>query len=244
MKRREAMQSIQSLGRGNREGLLFRGIVAIIFGILALVWPGITLAVLILLFGAYAIIDGIFDIVAAARGSAYQSRELLLVEGVVSVIAGAIAFVWPGITALVFLYLLAAWAVVTGIMEMVAAFSPSNDPAVMNRPAGLGKPTGVVRLERTDWWLAIAGLTSIIFGILVALQPRFGLLSVIWILGVYALIFGALFLLRYFQSLASPRMAVEAPLQGQPITGTSTSPGMEQGPMTQGQTQNPRYPNE
>ncbi|HEY4386004.1 MAG TPA: DUF308 domain-containing protein, partial [Ktedonobacteraceae bacterium] len=116
------MQSLQSVaGRNQRQGLLFRGVIAILFGILAIVWPGITLAILILLFGAYAIIDGIFDIVAAARGSAFQSRELLLVEGIVSVVAGVIALVWPGITALIFLYLLAAWAVVTGVMEIVAA---------------------------------------------------------------------------------------------------------------------------
>jgi uncharacterized membrane protein HdeD (DUF308 family) len=247
MERRKAMQSIQSLGRGNREGLLFRGIIAIIFGILALVWPGITLAILILLFGAYAIIDGIFDIVTAARGSAFQSRELLLVEGIVSVIAGGIAFVWPGITALVFLYLLAAWAVVTGVMEVVAAFSSNRSAA-----AASGAP-GVARTQENDWWLAIAGVASIIFGILVGLQPRFGLLSVIWILGIYALVFGVLFLLRFFQSLAYRRAALEGgsvPIQSQ------SSPAMTMGPMgtgtntntntgmNQNQTRTPRHPNE
>ncbi|HTK05805.1 MAG TPA: HdeD family acid-resistance protein [Ktedonobacteraceae bacterium] len=183
------MQSLQSVaGRSQRQGLLFRGVIAILFGILAIVWPGITLAILILLFGAYAIIDGIFDIVAAARGSAFQSRELLLVEGIVSVVAGVIAFVWPGITALIFLYLLAAWAVVTGVMEIVAAFSPARDVSATREPSG------------NDWWLALAGVASIIFGVLIALQPRFGLLSVIWIIGIYALIFGILFVVRFFQS--------------------------------------------
>lgn len=220
------MQSIQSMGRaGNREGLLFRGIVAIIFGILAIVWPGITLGILILLFGAYAIIDGIFDIVTAAKGSSYQSRELLLVEGIVSVVAGAIAFVWPGITALVFLYLLAAWAVVTGVMEVVAAFSPSDDAtAVARGGTGAGRQIGAGASGGSDWWLAIAGIASIIFGILVGLQPRFGLLSVIWIIGIYALVFGVLFLLRYFQSLATrPRTATEASSYEQPHSSTGYS---------------------
>lgn len=203
------MQSLQSVGRGRREGLLFRGIVAIIFGILAIVWPGITLAILILLFGAYAIIDGIFDIVTAARGSAYQSRELLLVEGIVSVVAGVIAFVWPGITALIFLYLLAAWAVVTGVMELVAAFSSSKDVPLSGGVAELGRTAEAGQSGGSDWWLAIAGVASIIFGVLIALQPRFGLLSVIWIIGIYALIFGVLFILRYFQSRGLGRAMME-----------------------------------
>jgi uncharacterized membrane protein HdeD (DUF308 family) len=176
------MQIAQTVVRDYRWMLLFRGIIAILLGILAIVWPGKTLIVLIYLFGAYAILDGIANIVAAIRGHAFKSWGLLLVEGIVSIIAGVVAFVWPGITAFVFIYLLAGWAIVTGIVEMVAAFSPADE----NRS--------------WDWWLLLAGAASVIFGILIAFQPLAGLLTVIWLLGIYAIVFGVLFIIRYFQT--------------------------------------------
>jgi uncharacterized membrane protein HdeD (DUF308 family) len=113
-------------------------------------------------------------------------------------VAGVIALVWPGITALIFLYLLAAWAVVTGVMEIVAAFSPARDVSATRESSG------------NDWWLALAGVASIIFGVIIALLPRFGLLSVIWIIGIYALIFGILFVVRFFQSRVLAQTARDA----------------------------------
>ena len=180
------MQFIEQAIRNYRWMLLFRGILAVLFGIVAIAWPGITLTALVYLFGAYALIDGVVEVVAALRHTKDRGWGLLLVEGIVSALAGVVAFAYPGITALVFLYLLAAWAVVTGILEIVAAFS---------------LPLGASR----EWMLGLAGLASILFGILIAIQPSSGLLTVVWVIGIYAIVFGALLIVRYFQtrSLAS-----------------------------------------
>jgi len=153
-----------------------RGIVAILFGLGAFLWPGITLGVLILLYGAYAIVDGIFALIAAVRGAARHERWVwLLLEGIVDIAAGVIAFVWPGITALVLLYLIAAWALVTGISEIAAA----------------------IRLRQAisnEWLLALAGVASILFGIILFVAPGAGALAVVWIIGAYALVFGIILL--------------------------------------------------
>src|SRR2546421_10838768 len=106
-----------------RTMFLFRGIVAVLFGILALVWPKITLVVLVLLFGIFAVISGITAVAAALRTRGEQGWGLLLFEGIVGILAGVVALVWPGITALVFLYLPAAWAIIICILEVVAPLS-------------------------------------------------------------------------------------------------------------------------
>jgi uncharacterized membrane protein HdeD (DUF308 family) len=102
--------------------LALRGLAAIVFGVLAFVWPDITLFALVLLFGAYMLVDGIFAIVAAVRAAGREARWwLLLIEGVLGVLAGLVAAFWPGLTALALLYFIAAWAIVSGILEIVAA---------------------------------------------------------------------------------------------------------------------------
>ena len=99
-----------------------RGLAAIVFGVLAFVWPAITLWALVLLFGAYMLVDGIFAIVAAVRAAGREARWwLLLIEGVLGVLAGLVAAFWPGLTALALLYFIAAWAIVSGILEIVGA---------------------------------------------------------------------------------------------------------------------------
>ncbi|GCE09625.1 HdeD family acid-resistance protein [Dictyobacter aurantiacus] len=185
----------QTMIRDYHWSLLFRGVIAILFGILALGWPGKTLLLLVVLFGAYAIVDGIANVFSAIRGRSLHNWGLLLLEGIVSILAGIIAFVWPGLTALAFVYVIAAWAVITGIAEVVAAFSSQLNVG-------------------TDWWLALAGLASIIFGIWIAIQPRLGLLAVIWLIGFYAIIFGVLFLVRYFQSRSRVYPASHMPGSG------------------------------
>jgi uncharacterized membrane protein HdeD (DUF308 family) len=147
-----------------------RGIAALAFGILAFAWPGMTLAVLVLLFGAYALVDGLLAVIAAFRADA-QHRVALAAEGVISVLAGLAAFVWPGITALVLLYIIAFWAIVTGILEIVAA----------------------VRLRAVipnEWALILGGALSVLFGIVLVVAPGAGALAVVFIIGAYAILFG------------------------------------------------------
>jgi uncharacterized membrane protein HdeD (DUF308 family) len=154
--------------------LAIRGVAAIIFGLLALFMPGVTLAALILLFGAYAIVDGVFNLVAALRGRVEErSRWLLSLEGLVSIGAGIAAFTLPGLTALVLLYVIGAWAVITGILEIVAAIRLRDE--IPN-----------------EWWLVAGGVVSVIFGVLLFAAPAAGALALVLWIGIYAIVFGAL----------------------------------------------------
>lgn len=154
-----------------------RGLFAILLGIAAFVSPGVTLEALIYVFGAYTIIDGIFTIIAAGFSvSKAGNRIWMLFEGVLSVIAGIIAFVFPGITALAMLYLIAAYAFITGILEIATAFQPGNPTA------------------GSSWLMALSGVLSITFGLLLVILPGSGLLSLIWLIGFYAFLFGFMLL--------------------------------------------------
>jgi len=164
-----------------RTMFLFRGIVAVLFGIIALVWPKLTLSALVLVFGVFAIISGITAVAAALRSTDVQGWGLLLFEGILSILAGVIALAWPGITALAFIYLLAAWAIITGILEVIAPLS---------FPMSTGRAVLMV----------LAGLVSIVFGVLIAAQPSSGLLAVVWVIGVYAILFGIMYIAVYFES--------------------------------------------
>jgi uncharacterized membrane protein HdeD (DUF308 family) len=153
---------------------VIRGLLAILLGIITLAWPGITLGALVLLFGAYAFIDGIFSIVGAWRASkAHERWGVSVLEGVAGIIAAVVTFTWPAMTALALVFIVAAWAIVTGIFETAAA----------------------VRLRRYikgEWLLVLGGVASVVFGILLVLSPLLGaLVLAIW-LGVYALFFGAM----------------------------------------------------
>jgi uncharacterized membrane protein HdeD (DUF308 family) len=164
-----------------RTMILFRGMAAVLFGIITFVWPGITVSALVLVFGVFAVVNGITTVAAALRSTREHGWVVLLFEGILSILAGVIALVFPGITALAFLYLLAGWAIITGIMEIVAplSFPMSGGRAVL---------------------MVLAGLASIIFGILIAGQPASGLLTVTWLISVYAIVFGIMYIVVYFQS--------------------------------------------
>lgn len=167
---------------GHWWALAIRGAVAVLFGLAALLRPGIALEALILLFGAYALVDGVFAVVGVFGGTRGGTpRWLLLVEGIAGILAGLIAFVLPGLTAVLLLYLIAVWALVTGIFEIATAIR--------------------LRQEITgEWALIVGGALSILFGVILAvIGPVAGLLSLIWLIGIYALAFGILMLVTAFR---------------------------------------------
>jgi uncharacterized membrane protein HdeD (DUF308 family) len=152
--------------------VVLRGLLAILFGLGAFLWPGVTWLTLVLLFGVYAVIDGVIAVATGLRHTKDSSRWwIFLLEGLVSIGAGVIAFLRPGLTAYVLLLLIAAWAIVTGVLEIVAA----------------------IRLRReitNEWLLAFGGLLSIVLGVVLFLQPVAGGLALIWMIGTYAILFG------------------------------------------------------
>jgi uncharacterized membrane protein HdeD (DUF308 family) len=153
--------------------LVVRGALAVVFGLAALIWPEITLRVLVLLFGFYAVVDGLLALAAVLVGGRLVSgrRGWLVFQGIVGIAAGVFTFLWPGITALVLLYLIAAWAIVTGLLEVAAAI--------------------ILRRElRGEWLLALGGIVSVAFGIFLAVRPGEGAIAVVWVIGLYAIVFG------------------------------------------------------
>ena len=164
-------QPILPMMAGNWWALLIRGIAAVLFGLAALLWPGLTLYVLIIFFGAYALMDGVFAIVAGIRGTAGGRRWLLLAEGILGVLAGLLAFFYPGMTAFVLLYVIAFWAIFTGILEIAMAIS-------------------LRREIENEWLMGLSGVLSVLFGVILAVLPGVGLLSLVWLIGIYAIAFG------------------------------------------------------
>ncbi|RCG27401.1 HdeD family acid-resistance protein [Sphaerisporangium album] len=160
--------------------LAVRGACAIVFGILAIIWPLITLLTLVILFGIFAIVSGIFTLIGAFRGDhPRQSKLWMIVSGVLGIIAGVIAWVWPGITAFALLMLIAAYAVVIGVSEIVAA--------VRRRASG-----------ETEWMWLVSGVLAVIFGILLFIWPAPGALALTWLIGVFAIVYGvSLLVLAY-----------------------------------------------
>src|SRR5579872_5023985 len=153
--------------------LAIRGLAAILFGLLTFFVPGITVVTLVLLFGAYALVDGVFNVLAFFRAA--EHHWAFLVEGVIGILAGILTFAWPAITAIALLYVIAFWAMFTGIFEMVAG----------------------VRLRKViskEWLLLVMGAVSLLFGLLILIAPGLGALAIILWIGAYAMVSG-LFLL-------------------------------------------------
>ena len=164
---------LEHLGR-NWSWVVLRGVAAVLFGVLAFAWPGITLAALVIVWGAYAFADGILALVAAYRvrdqGKPFWS---LVIVGLLGIAAGIVTFIWPGMTALLLLMFIAAWALVMGIFQIVAAIR--------------------LRKEiRNEWLLGLSGVLSVLFGIIMFVQPGAGALAVIWVIAAYAVVFGIL----------------------------------------------------
>lgn len=162
---------------------LARGAVAIALGIAAFAVPGVTLTALVWLWGAYAVVDGIAALMAAF-GHEHQ-RWWHFVEGLAGVMAGVVAFTLPGLSALLLLFIIAAWAVVTGAFEIVAAIRLRD-------------------LLRDEWLLGLAGFISVVLGVALAAVPRAGLLATAWLVGAYALLFGMSLAVLAFRERSAP----------------------------------------
>jgi uncharacterized membrane protein HdeD (DUF308 family) len=160
--------------------LALRGVCAILFGVIALVVPGAVLITLALFFAAYLLVDGILAIVAAVRAAQRHERwGMLLAEGVVDIAVGVIAFVFPVSAVLAFVFVTAAWALLTGVLLMVAAFK-------LNRQHGRA-------------WMALSGIISVLFGIALIVAPLVGAVVLTWWFAGYAIAFGALLLVLAFK---------------------------------------------
>ncbi len=161
--------------------VLLRGICAVIFGLAAFAWPGITLALLILFYGAYVLVEGIFAVVSSfGRTKDSKFPWSMFLVGLVSIAVGLITFVWPGLTALALLYLIGAWAIVRGIFEVVAAIE-------------------LRKQIEGEWLMIIAGMASVLFGVLMVLWPGAGVLALLWLIGVFAVIFGVIMIILAFK---------------------------------------------
>ena len=158
--------------------IALRGVLGVIFGVIALLMPITTILALVLLFSAYMIVDGVFAIYAAIRAAQQgESWSILVLQGIASIAAGAIAFFWPGITVLAFVLLIAAWSIVSGCLMLAAAF----------------------RTDSGRWWLVLGGAAAFLFGILMILAPLSGVLVLTWWLGAFALVFGVALIILAFQ---------------------------------------------
>ena len=152
--------------------LALRGVAAVLFGLIAFLMPGVTLTALVLLFGAYSLVDGVFSIIAGIRAAERHERWWpFALEGLLSIIVGVIVFLMPAAAAFALLFVVAAWAIITGVLRISAAIR--------------------LRKEiRGEWMLILNGALSVILGILLIVIPGAGLVTLIWWLGAYAVIWG------------------------------------------------------
>lgn len=161
--------------------IALRGVAAVIFGVLAFAWPGATLFVLVLFFGAYALVEGIFALITAFRvRDGGRPMWTFVAIGVLGIAAGIVTFLWPGITVLTLIAFIAVWAFFMGIFQIVAA----------------------VRLRKEiahEWLLGLSGVLSVIFGAVMLARPVEGLLAVVWIVAAYSVVFGILLLVLAFR---------------------------------------------
>jgi len=174
------VQLLQTLGR-NWWLVLLRGIAAIVFGLLAWAWPGVTLVTLVLFWGAYALVDGIAALVGGWKTKDHgKPMWTVVLVGIVGIAAGIFTFMQPGVTAIALLMLIAVWAIVQGVFEISAA----------------------IRLRKeiqNEWLLILGGALSIAFGVLMILNPGAGAIAVLWLIGVFAVAYGVLLVMLSFK---------------------------------------------
>lgn len=160
--------------------LLLRGVAAVVFGVLTFAWPQISLLSLIIVYGAYALVDGALALVAGIRGGGLAPRWWLALSGVAGIAAGVLAFVWPGLTALVLIYLIGFWSIMRGVLEIVGAIHLRKEIA-------------------NEWTLAAAGILSILFGLILVFAPGPGALGLLWLIAAWAILFGGLMIVVAFR---------------------------------------------
>ena len=156
--------------------VVLRGVLAVVFGLAAILWPALTLLTLIQLFGAFALVEGVFAVVGALFGREHNgSWWMHILEGIVAILVGLGAWLLPGLTAFTILNLIAAWAIVNGVFRIVMA----------------------IRLRREiegEWMLIASGILTALFGVAIVLFPLGGALAIAWLIGVQAIMFGLLLL--------------------------------------------------
>src|SRR5688572_5086166 len=145
--------------------MVLRGIAAILFGLVVFLWPGLALNVLLLLFAAYALIDGLFALGTAWRNRAAEHGNWIapLLEGLAGLVVAGLTLLYPGLTAVTLLYIIAVWAIITGVFELYAAYHYRK--AIQN-----------------EAWMGLSGLASIVFGVLLIAYPASGALAVLWMI--------------------------------------------------------------
>ena len=171
----------KALSRGSRY-LGLAGVAAIVFGVICLVWPGVSLLALTALFGAFAFVYGAFAVGAGLNMVAHRSTDWVpyILGGLAGVAIGAVTFFYPGLTALTLVYFIAAWAIITGVFEIMAGIDLR------------GEVSGAV-------WLAVSGALSVVFGVVVAIWPSTGALAILWLIGIYAILGGGMRLFAAYQ---------------------------------------------
>jgi uncharacterized membrane protein HdeD (DUF308 family) len=170
--------------------LLLRGIAAIVFGVLAFAWPGLTLVTLVMLYGAFALIDGVLALVAAFGRRGEVPTWWLVLTGILGIGAGIVTFTWPGLTALVLILFIGAWALARGIFEIIAAIQ--------------------LRKEiEGEWLLVLAGLLSVGFGLAVLIFPGAGALALIWVIAAYAIVVGIVMIMLSLRLRSHQRRVAE-----------------------------------
>ena len=172
--------------------LLLRGILAILFGVAAYAWPGLTLATLVLFFAAWVFVDGIFDVFHAFSGRKDdESWWLLLLEGLLGIVFGVITFQAPQVTTLVLLLYIAFWAMATGVLRIVMAVRLRNE-------------------IEGEWWMAVCGAASVLFGMIMLARPGAGALAVLLFIAAWSILVGILMVLLAFKARGFGRALVSA----------------------------------
>ncbi|HEX6748047.1 MAG TPA: HdeD family acid-resistance protein [Longimicrobium sp.] len=199
------MVEVDTLSR-NWWAVALRGACGILFGILTFLAPGISLAALVLLYGAWALADGVLAIASAVRRRTEERWWVLVLKGSLGIAAGVVTLFWPGVTAMALLYVIAAWALASGVLEVAAA----------------------IRLRKVitgEWLLALSGVLSIVVGVLLMLFPGTGALAVVLWIGAYALVSGALLVALALRLRARRKSGTPyAPLDGVTIGGPRPAP--------------------